>query len=350
MDVGLQLRRMIDVARLVSGLGLEARRDGVDVKIRCPWHAERSGSCNLKDAPDGTVAAHCFGCGKNGNALHVIAAVRGWNMMGDFPRVLEEAAIIAGVRLEDLRDSAPASGSRRPVPTPVPTPVPVELPRLPREELKALWDATSPVDATGDCSEEDLAVARFLARRRWWPQTIARLGICRVLPLEHAWPSWWPGRWARDWRLAVLAYDSSGRPAAIHARSVTEAMPKTRWPMGCDGKYSFSRLLFADMGARVLLRGESMGGCEAVVIVEGMTDFLAASAAVLEEARPWAVLGATSGGFAALADVRWPKDLPAIIATDDDKAGERYAKEIAAALPCVRLRRHIVRSVEASAA
>lgn len=35
------------------------------VKIRCPFHAENTGSCQL--FPNGGY--HCFGCGKTGNSI-----------------------------------------------------------------------------------------------------------------------------------------------------------------------------------------------------------------------------------------------------------------------------------------
>jgi hypothetical protein len=337
-DLAFELRRLLPAARLVPALGLldGAQRQARGFHVRCVHHAERTASLSVLDGRDGTVGAHCFGCAWNGNALHLIGAVKGWNMLGDFRRVLEEAASIAGVRLADFAEASPAAPPAPPRPPTTPSP----LVRPPRAELDALWAASAEVDATGPASEEDLDVCRFLARRRWWPPTIAQLGVCRVLPLEHAWPSWWPASWARAWRLAVLAFEADGTPAALHARAVTDATPKSRWPYGGrDRAYAFSRLLFADAGGQALLRGERPARCEAVVLVEGITDFLAAAAAFLESGAPYAVLGATAGGFGALSDVRLPPDLPVVIATDHDGAGERYATEIRGALPRAKIHR-----------
>lgn len=341
-DVAFELRRRLaDPVRLVEALGLteRAQRQARGLHILCPWHAERSPSCSVLEGEDGTVRVHCFGCDKSGNALHLIAARWGWNMMGDFPRVLEEAARMAGVRLEDLRrefESGPKVAPARPAAPPAGHFQATE--RIPRAELKALWDASGSVNATGDCTPEDLDVCRFLARRRWWPPSIAAIGCCRVLPLEHAWPTWWPASWAPIWRLAVLAFEADGTPAGIHARAVTEASPKSRWPYsGRDRKYSFSRLLFADRAGRGVLRGTPPAGLQRIVLVEGITDFLAAAYDTLETGAPHAVLGATAGGFAALEGVRWPAGVTGVIATDHDTAGEKYSAEIAKALPGVRL-------------
>jgi hypothetical protein len=342
-DLAFELRRLLPAARLVPALGLldGAQRQARGFHVRCVHHAERTASLSVLDGRDGTVGAHCFGCQWNGNALHLIGAVRGWNMLGDFRRVLEEAASIAGVRLADFAEASPG-GSTRSTSPPPPAPAPrAPLVRPPRAELDALWASSeSPATTGGPCSEDDMNVCRFFARRRLWPPTIAALGCCRVLPLEFPPLPWWPASWARAWRLAVLAFESDGTPAALHARAVTDATPKSRWPYGGrDRAYAFSRLLFADAGGQALLRGERPPRCEAVVLVEGITDFLAAAAAFLESGAPYAVLGATAGGFGALSDVRLPPDLPVVIATDHDGAGERYATEIRGALPRAKIHR-----------
>jgi DNA primase len=41
------------------------RRVNKKIKIKCPFHAERTGSCNLYP----TGGFHCFGCGATGNSI-----------------------------------------------------------------------------------------------------------------------------------------------------------------------------------------------------------------------------------------------------------------------------------------
>ena len=58
-------------------------------------------SCSIRRCADGTIAAQCFGCHATGDTLDIIAAVRGLDRRRDFRRVLEEAAALAGVDLEE---------------------------------------------------------------------------------------------------------------------------------------------------------------------------------------------------------------------------------------------------------
>ena len=52
--------------------------------VLCPWHSERTPSCSVKLASDGTIAAHCFGCGAGGDVLSLVAAARGLDARRDF--------------------------------------------------------------------------------------------------------------------------------------------------------------------------------------------------------------------------------------------------------------------------
>ena len=57
----------------------------------------------MKLASDGTIAAHCFGCGAGGDVLSLVAAARGLDTRRDFPRVVELAADLAGGSLDGYR-------------------------------------------------------------------------------------------------------------------------------------------------------------------------------------------------------------------------------------------------------
>jgi DNA primase len=102
--------------------------------------------------------------------------------------------------------------------------------------------------------------------------------------------------------------------------------PKTRWPYQCSAQ----GLLFGNRQGVLLLRrtGQPLAR---VVLVEGITDTMAASLAM--RAEPVAVLGVTSGSAAVLRDIAWPSGVPVAVWTDEDAAGEKYAAEIAAAVP-----------------
>jgi hypothetical protein len=163
-----------------------------------------------------------------------------------------------------------------------------------------------------------------------------------VLPDRYDYPAWWPYG-ARPFRLVVSMVDAHGALQSMHARATEDTdRGKTRWPFECRA----SGLLFADpAGARPMLRGADCSEWVArVVIVEGITDYLAAASRLDRGPdRGTAVLGACSGGFAALGAARLPR-VPIYVATDSDTAGQRYAAEVEMALPGADLRRVVLPS------
>jgi DNA primase len=94
---------LTDVVRVCSALGLLSggprsfQRQARGVTIRCPWHEERTPSCSVRVAGDGTIAAHCFGCDRGGDVLSLIAQVRGLELERDFREVLRIGAEFAGL-------------------------------------------------------------------------------------------------------------------------------------------------------------------------------------------------------------------------------------------------------------
>jgi DNA primase len=100
-------RLLVDPPCVAEALGLAegAARQARGITVRCPWHNERTPSCSITVGADGTLRAHCFGCGHGGDVLHLVAQVRGLDLRRDFMRVLDEAAQVAGVKLDDYRPS-----------------------------------------------------------------------------------------------------------------------------------------------------------------------------------------------------------------------------------------------------
>jgi hypothetical protein len=112
---------LADPEKVLGLLGLldGAKRQAHGFLVLCPWHSERTPSCSVKLASDGTLAAHCFGCGVGGDVLSLVAAARGLDTRRDFGRVVEIAADLAGGSLDGYRPPM-----RRAVPAPrLPPPV-----------------------------------------------------------------------------------------------------------------------------------------------------------------------------------------------------------------------------------
>lgn len=128
---------LTDARAVVERLGLtngpsSMRRQPRGVTIRCPWHDEHTPSCSVRLADDGTIAVNCFGCGKTGDVLTLIAHARGFDLTRDFRDVLRAGAELAGLwsvitELEAPRTSSrsfssstarPATAARAPAPSP----------------------------------------------------------------------------------------------------------------------------------------------------------------------------------------------------------------------------------------
>lgn len=321
-DEAREVRQALhDPRHLVAVLGLQegSKAQPGGVMIRCPWHGEDRPSCSVRSAADGTVSVRCFACDHTGDALDLVAVARGIDKR-DFRRLVEEAARLAGM------DSAPALVSSVNACQKAPT---VEFP--PVAEVEEFWGRSAPTTSA------DVETAWFMASRSWSPAEVASLDIVRVLPQSSA--KWWPSSWSK-WRLGIRAYRCNGTLATIHARAVVDVGdgPKTRWPY----KSRATGVLFANQRGVNLLKGtqQALGG---VLIVEGLTDTLTASLRYQRAA--YAVLGVTSGNAATLGDVKWPSGQRIVVWTDSDKAGDKYAEQIHAALPdfvsVVRLRQRV---------
>lgn len=326
------------VPALAKWLGVRVRPG--DRVAHCPnakGHAHGDQNPSLQLHPDGFK---CHGCGQYGDALDLVVLTEGCEL-AEAQRIV---ASFTGIPYD------PPMTPRRPRTAEA---MPTRKTRPPKVEVDALWAASASVDSTptdtngvpvGEGSEPvsthptQLWPSLYLCERGFHAATLARLDVVRILPLRYRWPEWWPSTWAPFYRLGVLAYEPSGTSASIHVRAVRpysqdgnrldEPKPKTRWPKGCAA----SGLLFAGPTGLALLRGHPPTNLRGVLVVEGLTDLL--RAVLLAEKRqrqghtPLAVLGATSGGFKALADVRWPNGVHIYSATDADPAGARYHIEM----------------------
>jgi len=322
-------RALVEVLGLAEGMKPNGRRG---VKILCPWHNERHPSCSVTLGADGTVMVVCFACDVKGDAYHLVAAARGLDIKTQFRRVLEEAALLAGVELKD--GSKPIR--RRPRPA-VARPAPVEAPNYPpQDEVEMFWDACLPVNRTQiNPDQRDLDVCFFLSRKGFYPPGLAALDIVRVTSLDvRTWPSWWPVSWTSTWRLVTRAYNAKGECVSLHARAVRDVDPKTRWPY----EHAASGLFFAnELGLKLLRRDDDRP--DKVYLAEGLTDTVAAAMTVADVDRSIGVLGISAGTASAYRDLRLSPMVRKAILTHSDPAGDHYAEQVKAIFPeAVRLK------------
>jgi len=172
------VRRLLADPRAVCerlGLTERAQRQARGLLVRCPWHADRTPSCSVRQADDGTIAVRCHGCGATGDVLHLVAAVAGLDVRRDWRAVLARAVELAGTTLDGPRPSVPLP------------PRPPERTYPPGDEVAALWAACSPVT-------DDAEVSAWLRSRGLDPGRVEDADLARALPPGAALP-----QWARYW-------------------------------------------------------------------------------------------------------------------------------------------------------
>lgn len=72
----IDLCRAVPIHKLIGDNRLTRK-----VKIQCPFHAEKTGSCNLFP----TGGFHCYGCGAGGDTISFVM-----NLGATFPEAIEE--------------------------------------------------------------------------------------------------------------------------------------------------------------------------------------------------------------------------------------------------------------------
>ncbi len=324
-DIPAELRRSLtDPAKLCRDLGLaeRAKRQARGLSILCPVHGEKTPSCSVTLAPDGTIRVKCFGCEFAGDALTLIGVVRGLGSRNAFPELLREACRLAGrhdleAALNGERD---APSGVRPAAAPRPVPPSAPGPDYPEElELEALW-------ACGEAVTEDADASGHLVGRRIDPELVARLDLARVIRRDIA--SDRLPRWARhqgvSWRdsghrMLVRTWDCEGRWRSVRAWRVRDgSTPKRLPPGGCKA----AGLVLANGPAVAMLRGEDALG--RVIVCEGEPDFLVRSVVNSGDI----VIGVLSGSWHRGFAQRVPFGAEVIVRTHLDAAGDRYADEI----------------------
>lgn len=97
IDARAVRERLSDVDAFLDALALPRRPMGAMRLIRCPVHTDERPSCTVRLERDRTISFHCWSCGATGDALTLLAHVRGYHPRRDFRKVVDEAARIAGV-------------------------------------------------------------------------------------------------------------------------------------------------------------------------------------------------------------------------------------------------------------
>ena len=329
------------VAMVAQSFGVELVRRGHDLSFPCPAcgkvrrHTKGSDRRAAAKVVREGSGWWCEPCGETGSAVDLAALIVTGKAKpgGDGWRDTRRECAAAGLCDPDPGDTRPPPAPRRPT-VMLPVDAPPPRGRTPADELTALWAAgIKPWEAPLTGRPGDASAAAYIASRgiNLGDLALFEPDLCRILPAPgtYPFPAWWLRKWTQLWRWAVLAYEPDGTPASIQARRIDGSNDeKTHWPFGPNSR----GLLFANARGLALLRGVP-GDTEAVLVTEGLSDTVIASTFYPVEGRRFAVLGVVQGGAQAFATVRWPEGLECRVATDPDKDGEKYAREVRAALP-----------------
>lgn len=319
-----------DPKRLLEALGIlgegcNRQRQTNGFLVRCPVHGDRTPSCSVQRI-DGVVLWKCHGCQATGDALSLVAAVRGLSMRGaGFRDVLLEAARIAGLWgvVDEIEGRAKSDDSPPLAATAPPQrQEAVMAPRTYPDDADAFWGALS---AAGTV---ELA-AEYLRGRGIDPDAVDAKDLARAIPEHGALPAWAVcrgGTWREaNYRLIVAMFDASGALRGVRAWRIADGDgPKRLPPYG----HKASELVMADAFGLAWLRGQREP--KRIVITEGEPDWLTWSTRLNDPST--ATIGIVSGSWHRALAHRVPIGCRVDVRTHLDQAGDRYAAEIETSL------------------
>jgi len=321
---------LVQAALLERGWSVVAPALGVPYRSKrhrekCPMHGGKDENLTL-DEHDGRLAFYCASHCGSGDAIAMIRQLRGCS----FPEALREAADIAGVELgrddESVADQLEREAARnayleahrarlaaQPKTDKQPAPI---------DQVEAIWNGAGRVD-------EDQEIAAYLESRAIPPSEAASRDLLRALRPGQPLP-WWAGRKGpgedavrRSWletghRILIRTWDSSGQFRGVRAWRVNgdKETPKRLPPAG----YLSAGLVWANSQAVEMLRAPYP--C-LLVVSEGEPDLC-----VHAVRGQYPVIGITSGSWTQAFADRIAFGSEVVIRTDNDKAGDDYAKQI----------------------
>ena len=319
--------RLDDPLGVCEALGIakrHRRQPGDGLIICCPAHNEKHPSCSVRRV-DGRIAWKCFSCSASGDVLSLIACANGLDVRGDFGRVLEIAAEMAGVELEDR----PARKRTRPIVKRAP--VIVAEPTLSDEQFA---EVVAPLETIGRLDGRGMSarVCEYLdkrgllesARCDGWFAIDATAGqlLCDVFGLERAQRCGLVDEFGElKWPENILAIPWR------NPHNVVQTIQR-RHLGDCDAR---KRYMFpTNRGPSHPYGIEHLQGDGPIALVEGAADVLAWRLAdrCFKDPRwetPLGVPGVSGwkGAWDAIAKDRW-----VVIAYDDDGAGNREALKL----------------------
>ncbi|MEM1414270.1 MAG: CHC2 zinc finger domain-containing protein [Myxococcota bacterium] len=293
-----------------------SRRRGRNWRARCPIHGGKNPESLSVDTE--SLAWNCQSCGAGGGPPDWLHDRRhGPNAAPPSPAELkdlfDELGRMAGVERGGRRDLPPL--------TPIAPYIAPEPTYPPDRHLREMWRAGA---------RPSMAAAAVL--EGWGVDAASVDREIRVLPPGYIGPSWARCRgklWGRDAFEILFPL----RDATMHARSfVARCLDPESAPMGGGGRlkstvpagHTTKGLVLANAAARSAIGGRSMWST--CIVREGERDWLFDA----QHGQP--VIGVRAGGWSDALSEALPLGWTLEVATDRDRAGDRYAEEIAESL------------------
>lgn len=207
---------------------------------------------------------------------------------------------------------------------------PPPAPPPPKAEVDAFWAECLSLDAVKSWDGDEHGgkwcglVRSYMATGRGLDvMALVAADAARIVQPANksARPAW--AKWGDAYRLAVPMVNARGELVTFRFRCVTESSGPKEGAASGSARGCFC----ASPAVVAMLRGGALPSM--LVVTEGTMDFLAAVAM-----RPdAAVMSVVPGSASGLAEVKLPNGFKVRVATHEDDAGERYAKEIREAWP-----------------
>lgn len=333
-------RALVDVKKVCQALGLMEGykpRGPNKVMIKCPWpggHHDNTPSCSV--SLDGIILANCFGCGRNGDVLSLIAAAHNLNLNDrrDFQKILSIGAEIAGLQPQNFLHQKKFHTSPIAINNTKETPI-----YPPEQEVINFWDECLPVNEDKDCWQ--IITSRFTEKKpstsiKTYADRVVDRNLIRSIPGASVCPGW--AQIARkNWfesghKMVLQAFNHLGQMRSIRGWRVDNQTPKRVGPSG----YNLKGLVLADALARQILEtGKKPDWWPlteqlTVVISEGEPDFVTQSVIRNDndETAPACFGVFVHGGWSKEVSERIPNLTKVIIRTHNDKSGNDYFNEI----------------------
>ena len=194
----------------------------------------------------------------------------------------------------------------------------------PTNEVKAILDASEPL-----CITENKRVIAWTKRRgldikrlKNGPRVLNKdfdYGSLTQVPVKSGSTSWFPHAWATTYPVILPLVDYRGNLKSILGRAIS---PRVKRKSSNPIYYTTSNLFFVNKPAWEFLRGETRPAT--IWIVEGEMDFMSIS-----QHDDIPVIGIRSGAIEHILKMPWHITQTVVIGTDNDNAGNKYAKQVA---------------------